>query len=55
MLEVILGIIRHLLTAGGGVLVSNGILEAGQVETAVGAVLALVGIVWSVWDKKKAK
>jgi hypothetical protein len=48
-----LGIVRHLLTTGGGYLVANGAVTDAQVETFVGATLALLGIAWSVWDKKR--
>lgn len=51
MKEALLGFIRHILTFGGGFLASNGIITDGQVEMAVGAVVTLVGIAWSAWDK----
>lgn len=53
MKEVLLGLIRHILTAGGGILAHNGFIAEGEIELAVGSILALVGIVWSAWDKKK--
>lgn len=49
---VVLGVLRHVLTAVGGALATNGVLEAGQIETAVGAALTLAGIAWSAWEKK---
>lgn len=52
--EMWLGIARHLLTTVGGILVSKGVLDAGMVETAVGAIVTLGGVAWSVMDKKKA-
>lgn len=52
-MDIILGLIRHALTAGGGVLVAKGYLDAGGAETVVGAIITLIGAVWSVWDKKK--
>jgi hypothetical protein len=51
--EVILGLARHILTTLGGVLAGKGVIGASDVEVAVGAVVALAGIVWSVVDKKK--
>ncbi len=50
-METILGLIRHILTFGGGVLASKGVVEVSQVETAVGAIVTLVGIVWSALAK----
>lgn len=51
--DIVLGLVRHLLTAGGGALVTKGVLTAPDVDTAVGAIIALVGVVWSVFAKKK--
>lgn len=53
--EMIQGVVRHLLTFGGGFLVTNGSLGQSDMEAGVGAVITLVGIVWSVFNKKKAK
>ena len=50
--EVILGLVRHLLTFGGGLLVTKGAVDAGTVEIIVGSVVTLVGAVWSVLQKK---
>lgn len=55
MLQVILGVLRHLLTAGGGALATNGLIGSSDVELGVGAVLTLVGLVWSVWQKLNSK
>lgn len=52
MKEALLGFIRHILTFGGGFLASNGWITEGQIEVAVGAVITLIGIAWSAWDKK---
>lgn len=46
-------LIRHLLTAlGGGFFASYGISGEG-VEAAAGAVATLVGVAWSVYDKRQ--
>lgn len=45
------GIIRHLLTAGGGVLVADGYVSASQLQDGVGALLVLIGIGWSLFNK----
>lgn len=52
--EIILGLVRHILTTAGGVLATKGVIDAGSAETAVGAVIALAGVIWSVVAKKKA-
>ena len=52
--EQILGIVRHILTALGGVLVTKGVVDEGTMTTAVGAIATLVGVVWSFLAKKKA-
>jgi len=47
-----LGVVRHLLTFGAGFLVAQGFLEAGDVEAVVGAVTLLLGVGWSIFDKR---
>lgn len=49
----ILGFVRHLLTFGGGFFVSSGMMDAATLETAVGAIATLIGIVWSVLKNRK--
>tara|TARA_B100001250_G_C19715728_1_gene751378 strand:- start:653 stop:817 length:165 start_codon:yes stop_codon:yes gene_type:complete len=51
--EAILGIIRHCLTFGGGFLTQSGLASGDQVTTGVSAIVTLVGLVWSVLNKKK--
>lgn len=55
--EKILGLIRHILTFGGGFLASSGVLDASTIETATGAVITLIGVVWSAFapEKKQAE
>ena len=50
-----LGIVRHLLTAVGGVLVSKGILSAGLLDTILGAILAILPTIWSAVEKIQTK
>ena len=50
--ETILGFIRHILTFGGGFIVAQGHVDITQLETAIGAIVTLAGIVWSAFDKK---
>jgi hypothetical protein len=51
--SVLNGLVRHILTAGGGYLVAKGMIDEGSVETVVGAIIALAGVVWSAVAKKK--
>ncbi len=50
----ILGLIRHILTAVGGVLVAKGIADEGTVTTVVGGLIGIGGAIWSWWDKREA-
>jgi hypothetical protein len=54
MKEIVLGFARHALTAGGGALATKGFIGASEVEGLVGAILTIVGVVWSVVAKRKA-
>jgi hypothetical protein len=47
----ILGLVRHILTFGGGFLVTNGAIASSDLEVAVGAITTLVGIIWSALSK----
>ena len=49
----ILGLVRHLLTFGGGILVSKGLLDEGAVEETVGAAVTVIGFLMSVFAKEK--
>ena len=51
---VILGFIRHILTIAAGSLASRGVIGENEVEIAVGAALAIGGLVWSAIDKKRS-
>ena len=48
------GVLRHILTTGGALLASKGIIEASQVEPVAGALIVLAGFLWSLWAKRKA-
>ena len=49
------GIVRHILTAAGGALVTKGMIGEGELELVVGAIITLAGVVWSAIAKKKGK
>ena len=48
----ILGIVRHILTTLGGILVTKGYVDASGIEAIAGGVVAVVGVVWSVLEKR---
>ena len=50
-----LGILRHGLTCGGGGLVTNGLLTAGDLQAGIGALMTIIGLVWSVYNKRQAR
>jgi len=53
--SVLNGIVRHILTAAGGALVTRGYVGEAQLELAVGAVITLAGVIWSAIAKRKSK
>jgi len=53
--EQLLGIIRHVLTAAGAVLVFKGYIDEGTVMMVIGAVSASIGGIWSLFDKTDAQ
>lgn len=55
MKDTILGVIRHILTAFGGGLVTNGSMADSDLQAIVGGIVALVGVVWSILEKRSRK
>lgn len=51
----VLGLVRHLLTTLAGMAVAKGYADDSTATTIVGGAVALVGVVWSLVAKKKAK
>ena len=47
----ILGLIRHLLTFGGGFIVGKGYLDEASMTEVVGGAMTIIGAVWSVYEK----
>ena len=47
------GVVRHLLTAGVGALVTKGVVSDGQLELVIGAIITIAGVIWSALAKKK--
>lgn len=47
----VVGMVRHALTFGGGLLVALGYVEDQMWAEVSGAVITLVGAAWSIYDK----
>ena len=52
--EQVMGIVRHGLTFVGGLLVTKGLMDVDMLQEVMGAVVTLVGAVWSIVAKKKS-
>ena len=52
MKQAVMAVARHGLTTGGGYLVAQGILDASQADTLVGAGVVIVGVIWSLVEKR---
>lgn len=50
--QAVIGLARHVLTFGGGIIVSQGWVDEATMTTIVGALATIVGAVWSVLDKR---
>ena len=55
MSTVLAGLIRHALTALGGGLITSNWLSGDELNLAIGAVVTLAGIGWSVIEKKRRR
>ena len=53
MNEIYKSLIRHALTVLGGAIVTKGYIDASGMEEIIGSVMAIVGVVWSVYKNKK--
>ena len=51
--EMIAGLLRHLLGFGGAYLVSRGLVDAETLNAAIGGVISIGALLWSVWAKRK--
>lgn len=52
--EQIAGILRHILTFGGGFLVARGIIDASVLPELIAAVITISGLIWSFIRKTPA-
>ena len=50
----ILGIIRHILTFGGGLLVMKGLIDEALLSELIGATVTFIGTIWSFVTKLKS-
>jgi hypothetical protein len=50
--EVVLGIIRHVLTFVGGVLITKGIIDESTMQELIGSLGTTIGLIWSVIQKQ---
>ncbi len=51
--EQVLGVVRHVLTAVGGVLIAKGLVDDGSWTEIMGSTVTLIGVIWSVVAKKQ--
>jgi hypothetical protein len=49
--EQILGVVRHLLTFFGGILVTKGLVDETIVTEIIGGLSTLIGAIWSFFSK----
>lgn len=47
------GIIRHILTTAAGGMVADGYFTQDQATQIIGGVVAIVGVVWSLYNKSQ--
>ena len=51
--QFVLAMARHLLTFGGGALVARGYADQATTDAIIGALLTIVGGVWSIVEKRQ--
>lgn len=51
--SILIGVLRNLISASSGALVTNGTLTADDAQTIIGGIGAIVPIIWSAVDKIK--
>ena len=47
-----LGVIRHLVTSSGTLLLGQGVLSEQSINVITGAIVTIAGLIWSIYDKK---
>lgn len=53
MNDKVYGVIRHILTFAGGVLITKGVLDEAGLEEVVGSIMTIIGFGWSYYNKIK--
>lgn len=48
-----LALLRHFLTVAGGALLATSDLSPDDIETLAGAAVAVLGVAWSLYDKRR--
>jgi hypothetical protein len=52
--EQVLGLIRHILTFVGGIVIAQGLVSDALSSELIGGIMTVVGTVWSIVSKKTA-
>jgi len=51
----IASIVRHILTTLGGVIVANGLIDDNDLNSIVGGISVLCGVIWGYYNSKQKK
>lgn len=51
MKEKVLGLVRHILSGVGAILVAKGYIEDSLLQEAIGGIMAIVAVGWSIGSK----
>lgn len=52
--EQILGLVRHILTFAGGIIIAKGLASDEMMSELIGGLMTVVGTTWSILSKKTA-
>lgn len=55
MNEKVYSVIQHILTFGGGVLITKGVIDEAGLEEVVGSIMTIIGFGWAYYNKIKFK
>ena len=53
--DLVLSLVRHALTAAGSILVTKGVIDAGSLDAAIGALITLGSVGWMLATRKRAQ
>jgi uncharacterized membrane protein YdjX (TVP38/TMEM64 family) len=54
IIQIVGGIVRTVLAAYGGKLVESGLITADQLSQGIGAIIVVLTLLWSIWQKRRA-